>query len=598
VTQKGFKLALAPERKPAPLHQDRQLQDPYIHEAVANAYQATEGFKLEVDAPGVLGNDINIFIGTAYVVEYREVGDFQGHLKVYTDGSFTYFPPDNFFSTETFTYIGCQVGLCEPPTNVVITVVRDPNKPRSPPIAVSDTYNAVEDETLRISAAGVLSNDRSGTPTNPLFVCDKGGDPRGSVHLDKDGSFTYRIGRCKTGSDSFTYRACNVDYPELESGDATVNINIRNAQDRPGVPRAQADSYTVIEGKRLEVPTSEGVLANDVNAGDTLRVTDTDKQGGFRGSLDVRSRGGFTYRAPNEIGTYRFNYEACHSGWECVACATGTASIQVVVDPDKPTSPPTATADTYEVVVGETLKVNASGVLENDSGDNRYNLIVTDYDTSAVNGTFNGERNGSFEYGNAPVGVQTIPYTVCFEEFRDLCADGQISITTIAQIETGSTTRKAPPGILTISGDNGRPSEAFPLKICEADCDSDADCEENSICFQRRGNEVVPGCVGNPVRERDYCILRQPPKVQLFPSLVTVGSNGSPQSAYPLSECEGSCLTDADCVGNLICLERSAGSIIVPGCAGAAEGDIDYCIKPRTETVVSRKQGGAPDLFN
>ena len=44
------------------------------------------------------------------------------------------------------------------------------------------------------------------------------------------------------------------------------------------------------------------------------------------------------------------------------------------------------------------------------------------------------------------------------------------------------------------------------LKECEADCDSNRDCASGLKCFQRRGNENVPGCEGRPVRGADYCI--------------------------------------------------------------------------------------------
>jgi len=44
------------------------------------------------------------------------------------------------------------------------------------------------------------------------------------------------------------------------------------------------------------------------------------------------------------------------------------------------------------------------------------------------------------------------------------------------------------------------------LKECEADCDSNRDCATGLKCFQRRGNEKVPGCEGQAVRGADYCI--------------------------------------------------------------------------------------------
>ena len=44
------------------------------------------------------------------------------------------------------------------------------------------------------------------------------------------------------------------------------------------------------------------------------------------------------------------------------------------------------------------------------------------------------------------------------------------------------------------------------LKECHADCDSNRDCGPGLKCFQRSGNEKVPGCEGRAVRGADYCI--------------------------------------------------------------------------------------------
>jgi hypothetical protein len=52
----------------------------------------------------------------------------------------------------------------------------------------------------------------------------------------------------------------------------------------------------------------------------------------------------------------------------------------------------------------------------------------------------------------------------------------------------------------------GNNRAAFPLGLCEGDCDSDADCEGHLVCFQRGGNMApVPGCLGTGVRSKDYC---------------------------------------------------------------------------------------------
>jgi len=48
------------------------------------------------------------------------------------------------------------------------------------------------------------------------------------------------------------------------------------------------------------------------------------------------------------------------------------------------------------------------------------------------------------------------------------------------------------------------------LMRCEGDCDSDAECGANLVCFQRDRGESVPGCKGVPNSDKvDYCIRLQ-----------------------------------------------------------------------------------------
>ena len=65
-----------------------------------------------------------------------------------------------------------------------------------------------------------------------------------------------------------------------------------------------------------------------------------------------------------------------------------------------------------------------------------------------------------------------------------------------------------PPGgdgtSLTYVGNN--PEDIFPLGLCQGDCDDDADCTDDLICYQRVGYEGVPGCPGAGKMNVDYCI--------------------------------------------------------------------------------------------
>lgn len=59
-------------------------------------------------------------------------------------------------------------------------------------------------------------------------------------------------------------------------------------------------------------------------------------------------------------------------------------------------------------------------------------------------------------------------------------------------------------------GNNGVPSEVFPLGLCQGDCDSDDDCEGDLKCFRDDDPKTVPGCQGNRRKNRsgnrvDFC---------------------------------------------------------------------------------------------
>mmetsp|Transcript_37708 Transcript_37708/g.91757 ORF Transcript_37708/g.91757 Transcript_37708/m.91757 type:complete len:656 (-) Transcript_37708:53-2020(-) len=53
--------------------------------------------------------------------------------------------------------------------------------------------------------------------------------------------------------------------------------------------------------------------------------------------------------------------------------------------------------------------------------------------------------------------------------------------------------------------------ENFPLAVCVGDCDDDSECGEGLRCFQRSGDEPVPGCDGPGISGVDYCIVDEVP---------------------------------------------------------------------------------------
>ena len=101
------------------------------------------------------------------------------------------------------------------------------------------------------------------------------------------------------------------------------------------------------------------------------------------------------------------------------------------------------------------------------------------------------------------------------------------------------------------------------LGLCQGDCDSDKDCVDGLVCWQREPFGTVPGCYGGETNDSfaDFCI--------------------TPSALPGLGLCSGDCSTNSDCQGDLICYQRRP-YFPAPGCP---EGETDssftnYCIDP------------------
>jgi VCBS repeat-containing protein len=125
--------------------------------------------------------------------------------------------------------------------------VVDPGGPaiilNQPPVAVDDDYATGEDTPLTIDAPGVLANDtdEDGNPITAVLVHDA---DHGELSLNADGSFSYTPDLDWFGDDTFTYKAND---GELESGEATVTIEVQPVNDLPNgtaTPSEQTTQYS------------------------------------------------------------------------------------------------------------------------------------------------------------------------------------------------------------------------------------------------------------------------------------------------------------------------------------------------------------------
>mmetsp|Transcript_28487 Transcript_28487/g.77135 ORF Transcript_28487/g.77135 Transcript_28487/m.77135 type:complete len:1149 (+) Transcript_28487:390-3836(+) len=195
------------------------------------------------------------------------------------------------------------------------------------------------------------------------------------------------------------------------------------------------------------------------------------------------------------------------------------------------------------------------------------------------------------------------------------------------------------------------PADVFPLQRCQGDCDIDEDCDEGLICFQRLSNQAIPGCIGgesNPM-VTDYCVLdplgdgyvelttsptAKPTSVPTgvptvspttspiaAPTEAPVGtkpptnmptsppttkapvsvprpigppkplSNRGWEPNFLLDECEGDCDEDDDCMPGLVCFNREASLVAVPGCLGGEQDGTltDYCVYPEIDQSIEQE---------
>ncbi|CAL6391806.1 unnamed protein product [Bathycoccus prasinos] len=116
------------------------------------------------------------------------------------------------------------------------------------------------------------------------------------------------------------------------------------------------------------------------------------------------------------------------------------------------------------------------------------------------------------------------------------------------------------------------------LGVCEGDCDKDSDCGIGLMCFQRGGNEPVPGCSGTPKSGWDYCV-----------PIKALDSSRNGGTGYGM--CEGDCDYDSDCDAGLKCFQRD-GYESVPGCSGKGKKGWDYCTNVGVKALDSSRNGG------
>jgi hypothetical protein len=191
--------------------------------AFDDSYEMAQGAgSLVVSAEnGVLKNDNRPDGVSLEAQRIMGTGPLQGTLNFDASGGFslTSVPP-TFVGELYFDYKACDVAtsICSEPATVTIAV-------KTVPTANPDTYKMGLSTSMTVPAAsGVLANDG---PVGVVLTATEPTSPTGgTLTLNPNGSFTFTQTPAWTGSDSFTYKACD---GTICSTPATVTIEESDA---------------------------------------------------------------------------------------------------------------------------------------------------------------------------------------------------------------------------------------------------------------------------------------------------------------------------------------------------------------------------------
>ncbi|MCP4192926.1 MAG: tandem-95 repeat protein [Planctomycetaceae bacterium] len=254
-----------------------------------------------------------------------------------------------------------------------------------PPVSISDSYQTDEDRPLIVAAStGVLANDID-ADQDPLVAIIETEPSHGTVSLLENGSFFYVPERNYFGTDEFTYRA--VDFRPSDPP-ATVTIEITSVHD---APIAQNDSYKTTPTEPLTTPFFMSILSNDESS-EGLALTSELSRDVASGALQLESDGSFRFDPQGVAGNITFGYRA-NDG----ISLSNEATVTIVVN-----TPPSATADSYDVTEDERFTVTADGgVLANDT-DADGDSLTPSLGREPSNGVLTFNRDGSFDYEANP----------------------------------------------------------------------------------------------------------------------------------------------------------------------------------------------------
>jgi len=381
-------------------------------EAVDDSYSVNTGVNLSIPTPGLLLNDSDKD-GEPLTVKIAGK-PIHGSVVLNSNGSFSYTSNTGFVGDDSFTYSANDGIEDGDPATVVITV--NPTGTNNKPFAFPDEYSVPSEQTLKISAPGILNNDID-PDGDSLVVIPVKDVSHGTLIIEPDGSFSYLSEKNFVGTDSFTY--CVYD-GKVDSSSVTVAISVTNPTNTP--PSAVDDKFVINAGIKLEI-SAPGILSNDTDD-DGEPLMPALLNGVNHGTLTLNSDGSFSYISEDGFtGEDSFLYTA-NDGID----DSNVATVTISVNPAGTNYKPVALPDEYSILAGSSLLVSSPGVLSNDSDANNDKLqakLLSD----VSHGVLDLNLDGSFVYKPADGfwGKDYFEYTV-----SDGITDGNSVIVNLA----------------------------------------------------------------------------------------------------------------------------------------------------------------------
>lgn len=351
--------------------------------AVADVFTTTEDNVLS----GTVANDTDID-SPSLTYSYLS-GLANGSIEMNSDGSFMYYPNENWSGVENATYAVCDnQNACSVGTfQITVNYVNDA------PNVVNESFTTQEDNAV---SGNLSSNDDAqgeGALTYSLASIVEHGD----ITINSDGTFIYTPAANWFGVETINYSGCNTNNA-CDGG--TVTITVQPVNDAPVCSNA---SISLNEDSNLA--TSLSLVADVDNTSFTVTLTQGDN-----GTATINGISDILYTPSNNyFGNDAFQVSYCDAD---NLCCTATISVTIAPVNDTPITSDGAT----EVNEDTTLNGALPSASDAENQTLHYELV-----TAPMNGQINISSNGAFTYIPDPNynGIDVFTFSVC--DSQDAC---------------------------------------------------------------------------------------------------------------------------------------------------------------------------------